>query len=319
MFAEINEEWTKSSKEKKDKQIYMHKIHKQLMDIEDINYLLKDSIIDKIEINQMGGACIVLNSDYHNIRMKINENDFEEVPVSILCNGNYEKIETNMVLKILASFSKTDNFVAFDVGANVGWYSLNLLKHFPGMRVYSFEPSPVTYERLINNIELNGFSSKNVFNIGLHQETGKLNFYYDREGSGASSLVNLREKDTVEIISVDMKKMDEWGIENGINKVDFIKCDVEGSELFVYRGGINLISENHPIIFSEMLRKWSAKFGYTPNDIIMLMRKEGYKCYVITESERLRECAIVDENTKETNFFFLHTEKHMDIIENLVS
>lgn len=316
MFTDVKEEWTKSLKEKLNKQTYMRKVHEQLMNIKDINCLLENSIIEKVEISKMGRVHIILNSDYHNLKMEIHEKDYEEVPVSILCNGNYEKKEMNMVLKILTFLEETDGFVAFDVGANVGWYSLNLLKRFPWMKVYSFEPSPITYERLINNIRLNGFSSSNAFNIGFYQETGKLNFYYDSEESCASSLVNLREKNTVDIISVDMKRMDEWTKENNINKVDFIKCDVEGAELFVYKGGMGLISENHPIIFSEMLRKWSAKFEYTPNDIIALMKEEGYKCFVIKENEKLEECKVIDESTEETNFFFLHTKKHFDIIDN---
>ena len=64
------------------------------------------------------------------------------------------------------------------------------------------------------------------------------------------------------------------------------------------------ISRNQPIIFSEMLRKWSAKSGYTPNDIIKPMEELGYGCFVIADGQRLQECPLVDENTVETNYFF---------------
>lgn len=55
-----------------------------------------------------------------------------------------------------------------------------------------------------------------------------------------------------------------------------------------------------------MLRKWSAKFGYHPNDIIDLFASVGYKCFVIKE-DKLRKFARVDEETVGTNYFFLHS------------
>ncbi|WP_342228107.1 FkbM family methyltransferase [Rickettsiella endosymbiont of Rhagonycha lignosa] len=59
--------------------------------------------------------------------------------------------------------------------------------------------------------------------------------------------------------------------EQKMTKLDFIKCDVEGAELTIYTGGINVIREHKAIIFTEMLRKWSVKFNYHPNDIIALL------------------------------------------------
>ena len=67
-----------------------------------------------------------------------------------------------------------------------------------------------------------------------------------------------------------------------------------------------------------MLRKWSAKFGYHPNDIINFMKEIGYQCYTITDNYKLRKIEEVTEKTVETNYFFLHKEKHTEIIEQLV-
>ena len=114
----------------------------------------------------------------------------------------------------------------FDVGANVGWYSLNALNQ---------------------------------------------TFIMIKSGGGAFSLLNIQDKDDIDKIEVDMMTMDEWAKKNQISRVDFIKCDVEGAELFVYKGGMEIIENSKPLIFSEMLRKWSAKFGYHPNDIIDLL------------------------------------------------
>lgn len=103
----------------------------------------------------------------------------------------------------------------------------------------------------------------------------------------------------------------------GITKVDFIKCDVEGTELFVYEGGKKTIEKYRPIIMSEMLRKWAHKFNYHPNDIINLLTELGYQCFVINENSNLKKFDKVLEETVETNYYFLHKEKHAYIISNL--
>ena len=112
-----------------------------------------------------------------------------------------------------------------------------------------------------------------------------------------------------------MKTLDEFVFESGINKLDFIKCDVEGSELFVFQGGMHSINQYKPIIYTEMLRKWSAPFGYHPNDIIKLFGDLGYRCFTAID-RGLREFFYMDDETEETNFFFLHDNMHKKIIDD---
>lgn len=302
--------------EKEKKLLYMKNVHTAVLSLAKQSDILKESGVEKIEVNRQGEVAISLGKEFENIKLGIYPNDYEGVPVSVLCFGNYEREETNMVCELLKSYKK-EAFVVFDVGANVGWYTLNIRKKYPNMKVYSFEPCPLTYQRLKKNLELNKESTDRVYNIGLYKEDGEMDFYYDSEASGASSLLNIREKDTINKIKVKMVKMDYWAEDAGVDKVDFIKCDVEGSEFFVYQGGKELIKKNKPIIFSEMLRKWSAKFNYTPNDIISFMKELGYGCYVIA-GDRLKECPVVTEETIETNYFFLHLQKHIDLINQFV-
>jgi hypothetical protein len=138
-------------------------------------------------------------------------------------------------------------------------------------------------------------------------------------------LVNVAEKENIQIFRCKVETLDGY-VSCTNSKVDFIKCDVEGAELFVFRGGISTLKEQQPIVFTEMLRKWSAKFNYHPNDIIEFFRPLGYAAYTIYPSPiqfnskgiKLREFNFVDENTIETNYFFLHREKHASIINRLV-
>ena len=312
MFSELKRKYENSAHEKADIIDYAKNLHSELMKISDLGTLMNNNFIKNVTISQ-NGIYIELDSD---IKLYINKNDYEEVSMSCLCVGNYEAEETRMVFKILDYFKKNQNFTVLDIGANVGWYTLNIMKKYPAMKVFSFEPVPISYERLKNNLILNHLNVERLINIGLYKENGKMDFYYDIEGSGASSLVNLRGKEKIDKIVVDVKKLEDWVADNELNSIDFIKCDVEGSELLVYQGGEETIKKYHPIVFSEMLRKWCAKFGYPPNDIIYFYKNMGYSCFVFRE-DRLIPFEQVTETTIETNYFFLHTKKHSNLINDL--
>lgn len=300
---------------KKQNELYKKEIYNMLRrQAEENNNILQSNIIEEIQFSKKG-CTVKFNIQHKHIKMFLNHDDYEEVPYEVLANGNFEKEELIMVKKVLSFLDKDS--VIFDIGANVGWYTLHIKKEFSNMEIYSFEPSPLTYERLCNNMMLNDMSKEKCVNIGFFRKEGKLDFYYDPNGSGASSVVNLREKDSVKKIQVDMSTVDKWVGENNISKLDFIKCDVEGSELFVYQGGIETIKKYKPVVFSEMLRKWSAKLGYHPNNIIELFGMLGYRCFVISGDGYLEELLEVTEETLETNYFFLHRDKHMEIIKEL--
>lgn len=316
MFRETIETWGTSVQERSDLLDFAKSLHNDLMDVKYVGSLLNNSVVKSVEID-LRGIYITVERNGYSFKLYVNEEDFGDVSITALCKRDYETEETNMVFRLLQYYAGVEGFVMLDVGANVGWYSLNAIKQMPGMELYAFEPSPVTYQRLVNNFKLNGINADGAYNLGFYNTTGKLDFYYDRTRSGASSLMNIQEKESIEKISVDMMKMDDWAKDNHIDKVDFIKCDVEGSELFVYEGGMELIKKSRPIIFSEMLRKWSAKFGYHPNDIIHLLATIGYECFVIGEAGKLKKFGLVDEETIETNYFFLHADKHLQIIQDL--
>lgn len=315
MFNTIIDKYMSSSKTKDDKIEYLHGLHKGMMIFKQLDRLInaENSVISSFEITK-NGAYIVLDETRGNTKIFFDENDCEEASVEVMCSLDFERNETETTLSIIKDIMN-DSFVMLDIGSNVGWYSLLIKNLYENARVYSFEPVPLTYKRLKNNIMLNGHSADNAYNIGLYDKKSKMDFYYDIEGSGGSSMANLRGREKVEKIQVDVETLDEFAIEHSIDKVDFVKCDVEGSELFVFKGGRKLLEKTKPVIFSEMLRKWSAKFGYTPNDIIDLFTGMGYKCFAISGEKKLRLCPLVDENTVETNYYFLHRDKHKEIIE----
>ena len=178
-----------------------------------------------------------------------------------------------------------------------------------------FEPIPVTFNYLKKNISLNNCDGIKAFNHGLSNESGNINFYFYPELSGNASLTNVSDHEDVQVIPCRVKKLDEFALGSNVYP-DFIKCDVEGAEFLVFQGGYETIKKHKPIIFSEMLRKWAAKFNYHPNQIIIFLKDLGYRCF-IPHNGQLKEFFEMDENTVETNFFFLHKEKHDSQLQKL--
>lgn len=64
---------------------------------------------------------------------------------------------------------------------------------------------------------------------------------------------------------------------------------------------------------AEMLRMHSAPFGYHPNEIIELMASLGYSCHASTEAG-WRPFERMEEETVETNFLFLHRDRHAGLV-----
>jgi FkbM family methyltransferase len=247
---------------------------------------------------------------YHNGGCSFYVDIFDKrvTPVDAYNFNFYEREESEMLFRFIK-----DGDVIFDIGANIGWYSCHLgLKH-PRNKIYSFEPIPETFEKLEKNVKLNNIENINLFNIAFSDKKEKLDFFYSPLITGASSSKNITENDDMKMISCDAETIDAFIVENGIGKVDFVKCDVEGAELFVFKGGFEMFREYKPIIFTEMLRKWAARFGYHPNDIIDNFNNLGYNCYTM-ELGRIIPIKSVNENTFETNFLFLHSKKHEKLI-----
>ena len=94
-----------------------------------------------------------------------------------------------------------------------------------------------------------------------------------------------------------------------------MKIDVEGAELMVIEGALDTLKQR-PIILMELLRKWSLVFGYHPNDVFALLASFGYRAWVFSSEHTglLEPCHAVTDDTVQTNFVFMHPDRHSEVI-----
>lgn len=303
-IVKLKQAYCKGKIEKAAYIIKMHNQHKILFDYADF---ITSTDIAKIEISS---SRVVMTEKHTNLKYICDKDDQRIAPLEILNFDNYEKTELNMILRLIKNKC---NF--FDIGANIGWYSLILAKLVKNINIYAFEPITKTFNYLKQNIRLNNIKDIKIYNFGFSDQEEQKVFYYYPQESGNASLANVSKRPHIQKVIGQVKKLDDFAKRQKV-KIDFIKCDVEGAEFFVFKGGKKTIAEDRPIIISEILRKWSAGFNYQPNAIIHLLRDIGYNCYVIKD-KNLAEIKTVNEQTMETNFVFLHGKKHDKIIKKL--
>jgi FkbM family methyltransferase len=256
----------------------------------------------KIEIGRE--AIFVSMSESHS-KYIWNKSDPRTAIACLVVTGEYEVLET----KILKFFATSANFVV-DVGANVGYYAVELGKVLQeNGKLLAFEPIPSSFDQLNANVRLNKIEKQvSCIQLAISNTEGTLTLYTPKiSGSSATSARNLHPGESSVRHEVSVSTLDLVLRTSGIENCDLIKIDVEGAELMVIQGALESIKKFKPVIFAELLRKWSAQFDYSPNEVLELLLPLGYKCFAV--SPKLPEITIIDEKTIETNFVFVPESK----------
>lgn len=162
-----------------------------------------------------------------------------------------------------------------DFGANVGVYSV--LASSKGAKVLSVEPVPNTFERLQENLRMNGAKGQSI-QCGLANATGKLKF--TKALGGLNRVATPRDTDTIE---VDVMTVDELVERTGLSPT-IVKIDVEGFELPPLRGSANLLPNVAAIIIE--LNDSSRTYGNTDDEVHAFLVAAGFQCCDYVPSTR---------------------------------
>jgi FkbM family methyltransferase len=216
--------------------------------------------------------------------------------------------ETARIFYRLAKKSK----VVFDIGANIGYYTLLAAISNKEAQVFAFEPVPRIYEYLNHNIELNRLSNVITSSMAVTNFDGNITLYIPAGDVplSASTLKCFREAE--EGLKVPAITLDTFVNENNISKVDLLKIDTEATEHLVLGGGRNTIIKDEPMIICEVLR------GKTENLLQEFLSTLGYKYYWITDRGLIQKDTIEGDSTYTyLNYLFCKEEKFKGISKYL--
>lgn len=135
-------------------------------------------------------------------------------------------------------------FVLLDGGANTGQYASHALKVIGGrLRIHCFEPAPRTFEKLSQRLAAE--PQARLMPFGLSDAETELDLYSHEGGEAEASLVqrDLSHWNIVQnrVDRVRLRRLDEVCREEGIDRIDLLKLDVEGHELPALRGASELL------------------------------------------------------------------------------
>jgi FkbM family methyltransferase len=186
--------------------------------------------------------------------------------------------------------------VVFDVGAQGGDYSLEVLKAVSGeVKIYAFEPREKDFDLLKE--ELKG--KVEVFQIALSDVEGERDLFYPKNISGMSSFHTLRG-DFTESEKVKTQTIDSFCESKNIKEITLLKLDIEGHELSCLRGAKIMLPNIKYIQFEFGIPNRDARVYF--KDIFEYL--SDYKIYRILKDGlfEIKDSSRMDELLFTTNF-----------------
>ena len=151
-------------------------------------------------------------------------------------------IEISALEGYLTNYIPKCGDVVIDAGAYVGVITL-IMSKLVGERgkVISFEPDPLNYENLLENIKKHSLKNIIPINKGLMNKSGKMDFYSNR-GVSSSYIKPDNYNNPIKIktttLDYELKKL-------RIHKINFLKVDVEGAEIDLLKGAEKTLKNNN--------------------------------------------------------------------------
>lgn len=205
-----------------------------------------------------------------------------DLPNRMTSNGEW------MVQDIVVGCATEQRLTVFDVGANVGAWSRRMLelceaRAFKDVVVYAFEPSSVTFQRLVG--ELGGrFGNRFVaLPMAASDSSGSATLYSVHDLAGSNSLHGLAgTTEGLHPEAVELCTVDDFCRSAVIDRVHLLKVDAEGHDMLVLLGASEMLrSGNIDIIQFEYNFRWIGARKYL-KDVFDLVVPLGYSIGKVT-------------------------------------
>jgi FkbM family methyltransferase len=184
-----------------------------------------------------------------------------------------------------ALLASTPDPVVYDVGANLGYYSVRSAQ--TARAVYSFEPVAATFGALERNVVRNDLDNVTAVRLGLSatKSVGAMNLY---SSSGNNSLWRRTLPPGHPLAHVGQELVELFPLdvlvgERGLEAPSLLKVDVEGAELDVLRGARRTLREHRPLVMMECGETTSNDAGYRRDDLVDQLLAQGYDVYGLAE------------------------------------
>ena len=190
----------------------------------------------------------------------------EVIDSSLFFSGSFEPRAERAIARHLGA-----DMTAIDVGANVGYHALRMARQVgPSGQVIAIEPAPGAVARLRRNLALNDLPNVTIVVAALgdrdiENATLQLQSSYPLSGRGGPEAVCAR-----------VARLDSLVLERRLERVDFIKIDVDGQEAQVLRGALGTLRRFHPPVLFELTPTAVAAGGESVEALFGALLDLGY-------------------------------------------
>jgi len=216
--------------------------------------------------------------------------DNDGIRADLMKSGDWSH-EEEISLAIITELAKSDAPTFLDIGAHMGFMTLDILAKISSTKVFAFEPGPYQSSLFEKTIEANNLKEKvTLYKEALGRDIGITSFICQESPDGDWSMCNGfldtgRGKGRQKHITVQVQTIDNWWKTTGQPEVNVVKIDTEGAELWVLQGATEFLSVCKPTIFLEMQPLNLHVYPYNARDILKWFNEHNY--YVETIDKEL--------------------------------
>jgi FkbM family methyltransferase len=214
--------------------------------------------------------------------------------------------------------------VCLHVGASDGRHSYVMTQVAPKARIYAFEPSAFAFEVLKITIAWHRIGKQvTAIHAAVADKPGELLLVTPKKTSGrmgrayayvAETRPNGQARPDLDDTGMDVEPtpvltLDDYCAEHDVDRVDFIRMDIEGAELKALMGALKILDRDLPHVLLEihpdMLK---ARFGASGEAVLDLFRDRGYRMFALN-GDRLEERTTLVEGLPWKDYFFIHPNR----------
>jgi FkbM family methyltransferase len=209
---------------------------------------------------------------------------------------------------------------ALDLGANYGMYLPEMARAVgKGGLVIAFEPVPFTSQVLRKVVRLLRLRNVVIVAKGCGEKPGLVSFTVPVQGTGALSAgqAHFSERQderagkerhvrwpTSTTVEAEVVRVDDTLRSLGTGRISFLKCDIEGAELYALRGAEETLREHHPVLVAEINPWFLEGFGTSVEELVAFLGRFGYRLHRYDQSGRSL-MPVEPADVVEANYVFL--------------
>lgn len=155
-------------------------------------------------------------------------------------------------IAVFKNFCQED-FQVLDIGANLGLTAIALANICKKGKVIAVEPVPITFDFLEKNLLNAGLDNVKAYNFAVGNKAGTTLMQSKSTFLAGAFIADTYTNEAQDIsVKVPIKVLDEVFDAFQMTRIDFVKLDVEGYELFALEGAKEILNRFKPIVYLEM-------------------------------------------------------------------